>query len=501
MTDKTDTSDKSDTPDVTTAARNPRTIESAERMSEHEALMWNIEKDPWMNPSGAALVLLDSPIDPDAFRKVMRNAVAQIPRFRQRVVPGFGRISTPAWVPDHEFDMDHHLRQVTLPGDGSERELFDLATRLYQEPLDRTRPLWRFVMIDGLASGGGALWMLTHHAVADGIGQIRLAELYQSRDRKTPPPPEVDLEQILADAVAEHRKKEEGGDLATDLRTTLTRSTSHLVRRQLGLSRRVAGELAMWPADPSRANERLGDVSAVARSTVGQLVNTDGEAATGSPLWRERSRHRHLEHVRVPLDELKTAAKHHGASINDAFLAAMTEAVVRYHAERDTPLEMVNTSFVLSTRKGSAAGGNSFTPVPVHVSGHEMPMVDRLADVADRIAHAKDDATKGGGVSMLSGVINLLPTSVVTRAARGQAAKLDIATSNLRSAPFPVYVVGSKVLGTVAMGPVAGTPCNATAMSAENNFDIGLFMDPTAITDPADFRRCVEESFAELLTL
>ncbi|MEZ5375000.1 MAG: wax ester/triacylglycerol synthase family O-acyltransferase [Acidimicrobiales bacterium] len=477
----------------------PRTIESSDRMTEHEALMWNVEKDPWLNPSGAALVLLDKPLDMAAFRQVMRNAVAHIPRFRQRVVPGFGRISTPAWAPDAEFDLDHHLRHITLPDGGSERELFDLATRLYQEPLDRTRPLWRFVAIDGLESGGGALWMLTHHAVADGIGQIRLSELYQSLSPDDPLPPEVDLEQIIADDVAAYEEKEAGGDLATDLRTTVTRSTTHLVRRQLGLTRRFAAEVAMWPADPTRANERLDELAATARSSVGQLVNTGGEATSGSPLWKERSRHRHLEHVRVPLDQLKAAAKRHDATINDAFLTGMVEAVVRYHGTHDTPLESINTSFVLSTRKGSSAGGNSFVPVPVRVSGHEMSITDRLDDVKQHIARAKDDATKGGGVTILSGVVNLLPTSVITRAARAQASKLDLATSNLRSAPFPVYVVGSRVMGTVTMGPLAGTPCNATAMSSENNFDIGLFIDPTAIEDPAEFRRHVAESFADLL--
>ncbi len=477
----------------------PRVIESSDRMSEHEALMWNVEKDPWLNPSGAALVLLDKPIDMKAFRRVMRNAVANIPRFRQRVVPGFGRISTPAWAPDPEFDLDFHLRHMTLADGGSERDLLDAAARLYLEPLDRTRPLWRFVAIDGLESGGGALWMLTHHAVADGIGQIRLSELYQARSADEPLPPEIDLEQLIADEVAAYEQKESGGDLATDLRTTVTRSTSHLVRRQLGLSRRLAGELAMWPADPTRAADRLDDLAATARSSVGQLVNTGGEATSGSPLWKQRSRHRHLEHVRVPLDQLKAAAKRHDATINDAFLAAMTEAVVRYHREHDVTLESINTSFVLSTRKGSSAGGNSFVPVPVRVSGAELSMADRLGDVQAKIAHAKDDATKGGGMTVLSGVVNLLPTSVITRAARAQASKLDIATSNLRSAPFAVYVVGSRVMGTIAMGPLAGTPCNATAMSSENNFDIGLFIDPTAITDPGAFRRHVAESFDDLL--
>ena len=32
-----------------------RTFAFEDRMTEHEALMWNIEKDPWLNPSGASL--------------------------------------------------------------------------------------------------------------------------------------------------------------------------------------------------------------------------------------------------------------------------------------------------------------------------------------------------------------------------------------------------------------------------------------------------------------
>ena len=487
----------------TTPQRRPREIESSERMSEHEALMWNVEKDPWMNPSGAALVLLDQPVDQERFERTMRYAISQIPKFRERVVPGFGRLSTPAWAPDAEFEFEHHVRHMTLPAPGTHEQLLELATQLYQEPLDRTRPLWRFVSIDGLADGSGALWMLTHHAISDGIGQLRMAELYQDLTADAPMAPEVDLDALIAEEVAAHREKERGGDLATDLRTTLTRTTSHLVRRQLGLSRRLAGELALWPADPARVGDRVEDVAAMAKGTLGQLSGpSEGEgSSSGSPLWAERSRHRHLEHVRVPLDRLKRSAKHHGATINDAYLAVMVDAVIRYHVRRDVALEGVNTSFVLSTRKNTKAGGNAFTPVALSVSGAEMSMPDRIADIHDAVAEAREDAAKSGGMTALSGVANLLPTSVVTRVARSRSASIDIATSNLRSAPFPVYVSGARVMATIPMGPLAGTPCNATAMSAENNFDVGLFMDPTAIGDPADFRTCVEEAFDDLLAL
>jgi hypothetical protein len=37
-------------------------------MSDAEALMWNVEKDPWLNPSGGMVSICDRPIDFDQFR-------------------------------------------------------------------------------------------------------------------------------------------------------------------------------------------------------------------------------------------------------------------------------------------------------------------------------------------------------------------------------------------------------------------------------------------------
>ena len=108
-----------------------REFVDSERMTEYEALMWNIEKDPWLNASGAALTVLDQPLDMDRFRRQMRYAVSKMPKLYQRVVPGLARLSTPAWAPDPEFDLVYHVRQVELPDPVDERALLDLATALY----------------------------------------------------------------------------------------------------------------------------------------------------------------------------------------------------------------------------------------------------------------------------------------------------------------------------------------------------------------------------------
>ena len=475
-----------------------RDAQLAERMSEHEALMWNIEKDPWLNPNGASIMVLDREMDMDHFRRQMRYGVANTPRLYQRVVPGFARVSTPAWVPDPEFDLDAHIREIVLPAPGSMRQLLDLAARLYGEPLDRTRPLWRFVVVNGLEGGGSAIWAVIHHSVSDGIGQLRMAELYQQASRELTPAPEIDLDAVIADAIAAGDAKESGGNMATNTLGPIRQSASHVLRRQFGIGRRVAGELAMWPADPGRIGDRVDRVVSTVRSAASTLGPGGEESAPGSPLWSERSRHRRLEWVRLELPDLKRAREVFGGTVNDVFLAGLAEAAHRYHVAHDTPIESVNSSFVLSTRSDGKAGGNAFTPVPITLPAGTMSIRERIRRTCELVEEAKDGAQRSGGMTAMSGIANLLPISLVTQTARSAARRIDFSTSNLRGAPFTLFCSGAQVTATIAMGPVAGTGANLTAMSYDGAFHIGVFLDPAAITDPEAFRVAIEESFADM---
>jgi len=468
-------------------------------MSEHEALMWSIEKDPWLNPSGASIAILDQPMDMERFRQTMRAGIAKTPRLYQRVVPGFARLSTPAWVPDAEFDLDAHVRETALPAPGTDRQLLDLAAQLYSEPLDRTRPLWRFVVINGLEGGRSAIWTIIHHSVSDGIGQLRMAELYQQMTRDDPAPDDVDLDEVIAEAIANAKVKESGGDLSDSAVSTIQDSATHLLRRQVGIGRRIAGELVMWPADPSRVTHVAGTVVDTVRGAARQLAPSDTEAAQGSPLWSKRSRHRRLDWVRASVADLKAIGSASGATLNDVFMAGLAEAAFRYHADHDVSIETVNSSFVLSTRTDKKSGGNAFTPVPVRLPAGKMTPRQRIAAVMSATETAKDEAQKTGGLTGMSGVANLLPTSVVTQTARSAAGRIDFATSNLRGAGFELFCSGAKVLASIPIGPVAGTGANITALSLDGNLDIGIFSDPAAIGDPDAFRSHVEASFADML--
>src|SRR5687767_10519023 len=122
-------------------------------MSDAEALMWNLEKDPYLSSSFASLTILDQPPDFARFRRRIELAVEAVPCLRQRVAPVLGRLAPPAWTDDPDFDLDYHVRRLGLPAPGTIRQLYELASLLAGDPFERSRPLWEFVVIEGLDDG------------------------------------------------------------------------------------------------------------------------------------------------------------------------------------------------------------------------------------------------------------------------------------------------------------------------------------------------------------
>jgi WS/DGAT/MGAT family acyltransferase len=468
------------------------------RMSDFEALMWRVEKDPWLNPSGGVVVVCDRPPDVDDYRRRIAHAVVEIPRLRERVVPGAGPLSPPHWAPDPEFDLDYHVRHVALPAPGTLRQLYDLAARLMQDPFDRTRPLWFFVIVDGLEDGRGAMFAKLHHTIADGHAALRLAELYLTLERDAPPPPDVDLDRVVRESVADARGASGSGGGFPGAGASAIGTARELWQRQLGRARRAAGEVVLWGADPRRPL----DLVTRTLTTIGQVrsqVDATGSVAAGSPLWRRRSRHRHFDVIRVPFDALRTSAKALGGTVNDAFVTGAVLGAIRYHQRRETPLEALNISFVVSTRGTGGDGTNAFAPTRVQVPAGPMPVEELFAAIRTIMAAGREGARTGGAMGSVAGLANLLPTSLITGVARSQTANMDFATSNMRGAPVPTYVSGARILWTGTLGPVAGTAFNLTAMSYDGSFDMGLHVDPAAVADCDDLCRCIEAGFEDVL--
>ena len=96
---------------------------------------------------------------------------------KKKIVPVPWDIDHPIWVDDDELDIDYHIRHLGLPEPGTMEQLEELVGRLHSNFLDRSRPLWEFYVIDGLADGRHAIYTKIHHAAVDGGAGMALTNM------------------------------------------------------------------------------------------------------------------------------------------------------------------------------------------------------------------------------------------------------------------------------------------------------------------------------------
>src|SRR4051794_13770889 len=222
-----------------------RPLRFERRMSDAEALMWTIEKDPGLRSSFLQLTLLDKPPDFERFRRRMERAVKVLPRLGQRVVPPPFRFAPPEWADDPSFDLDFHVRRLALPPPGTERQLLDLAALLYEDAFDRARPLWNLTIVEGLEGGRAALLAKMHHTITDGVGGVRLSMQFIDVARDAPDPEPVEE---AAEAVTQR-----------GIPAVVSDAAGHIARRQLGIVRRAVSETAATVTSPTRVPRLAGE--------------------------------------------------------------------------------------------------------------------------------------------------------------------------------------------------------------------------------------------------
>jgi diacylglycerol O-acyltransferase / wax synthase len=477
------------------AAPPDRPIRADDRLSDAETLMWSAERDPHLRSSFLSLTLLDRPPEWARFRRRMAAAGDRIERLHQRVVGPPGGVGRPRWAEDPDFDLDYHVRRVVLPQPGTDRQLLDLASHCYQDPFDVARPPWRFVVVEGLEGGRAALLAKMHHTISDGVGAIRLSAMFVDLEPDPAAPPAArDGEDVapspgapIAGNTGLAARVAGGVGDAADVAAELARVPWDLVRRTVsGLIESLSHPLSV----PGHAIDSLQS----ARSVLGQIATP-----AGSPLWSgRRSMGRAFEIFSFDADRARTAAHAMGATLNDLYVAGIVGGAGDYHRAQGTPVEELRASIPISTRTDRSAGGNSFLPARVSLpAGIEDP-VKRLAAVHERLVVLKSTRS-AGWADALAGVLAWLPPDLIVRLARSQVDTVDFAASNVRGAPFDLYIAGAHILANHPFGPTGGTAFNATVLSYRSTMDVGLNVDTNAVADPGLLRACLVDSIDSLI--
>ncbi|MET0910142.1 MAG: wax ester/triacylglycerol synthase domain-containing protein, partial [Ilumatobacteraceae bacterium] len=386
------------------------------------------------------------------------------------------------WVTDPDFDLDYHVRRVAVARPGSFRDVLNLVESSLMAPLDTSRPLWEFTLVEGVEGRRAALISKLSHAVTDGVGGMELQSVLFDTERTAPPRPSVP-EPIPVDLTPQD-------------------VTRHAVRRLPGtLVGFTAGTTAAVVGLGSRVLSRPRSAVRGTSEYVSSLGRVFAQSAPPSPLLAGRSSSRRVLWTEVPLDDLKRAAKAMDATVNDAYLAAMAGALARYHDRLGVPVAAVSAAVPINRRAtGTEAAGNQWSPVSLSLPTTDVDARTRMRVIGEAIRAARSE-TAIDVLGVIAPVFSRLPSNVVNAVFGGAAPSADVQASNVPGWPIDTFICGAKVERFVGFGPLPGAAIMAVLLSSAGNCTIGINYDPAAIERPDVFQACLEESLAEVVAV
>ncbi|HEY4343534.1 MAG TPA: wax ester/triacylglycerol synthase family O-acyltransferase, partial [Parvibaculum sp.] len=426
-----------------------------------------------------------------AFKEILKNYESRLHlarSFRQRIIRVPLSLDHPYWLEDPDFDLEYHVRHIALPKPGDWRQLCIQVARLHARPMDTTRPLWEFTVIEGLDNveglpkGSFAIVSKVHHAAIDGVsGAEMTAAVHDVEPDAVPAPPETPwLPERVPTSVE-----------------LLSRTSVNNVRQPFKLARVVMESV------PALARLGIG-LSAGKLKRVGAVPRTRFNGKV-SPHRVFDGRSFKLSDIRA----IKNAVE--GATVNDAVIAIIGGALNKYlSSKNELPKDSLIAMAPISVRSKDQqkSAGNQVSAMSVAVRSDIADPLERLVAVFESTTNSKE-MTNAIGASTLTDYSQFIPSTVAGLAARlytnlGLANRItpffNTVITNIPGPQIPLYMTGARLVTQFGLGPILdGMGIIHPVFSYCGEITISFTSCREMIPDPAFYAECIQESFEEML--
>jgi WS/DGAT/MGAT family acyltransferase len=446
-----------------------------DRLSPLDEAFLRIESDAAPMHVGWTLLIEGEPPAIGDLRAQVASRLDLLPRFRRRALTS--PLHDPVWVDDSQFDLAHHVTRVGLLDPGDDVALQALAGELFSRPLDRRRPLWRLILVDGLRGGGFAIVGSAHHALVDGVAAVEVAGLL------------LDGEPHVAPLHPSNWSPEPVPSLANRALATIAE------RARLG---KAAGSVALRAvANPGAPGDAL-----AALRDIGSALRPIATSAPATALNRRVGAARAVAFAELSLPAAKAVGRRRGATINDVVLATAALALGRYLRRAGECHPWLRTLVPVSTRPhGTGAElGNRISFVIV-----ELPVGERSPCAAlDEVTRQMREHKRSGSAGALDGVLRAahfapLPVRDLLGWIATRPQTFNAVVSNIPGPREPLYLLGRPVRAAYPAVPLArGHGLSVGILSYRDVLHVGLYADPGLVPDLEEVARDFTCSFDAL---
>ncbi len=401
----------------------------------------------------------------EAITAVLGERLASLPRYSQRLSSErTGGIAWPYWREDQRFDIRNHVRHATIPAPGGERELCEWAGEFFSHRLDRTRPLWEMVLLDGLEGDRWGIASKTHHALVDGVGSVGVVQLLLDGEPDDHAGSAAALE--VPDAPWEVRHPDHPGALS----------------EAVSAVGRAAGSALHAALHPREAFER-------SRSLVELLATNELSAAPRTTINIPIGATRRYRVITTSLADVKEIGHRLDGSVNDVLLAACTAGLRELMLSRGErpPIAGVRAMVPMNIRSGAEqmALGNRVSSLFVDLPVATEQGLERLRTIVQRTRQLKGSHAAVGAEAMLD-LAALAPPVLHSLIARSLYATrlFNVTITNVPGPRQPLYSLGGKLHAVYPLVPLAADHALGIAIfSYLDGISIGISADHDSCPD------------------
>jgi diacylglycerol O-acyltransferase len=382
-----------------------------------------------------------------------------LPAFRRKLASATLRLHHPVWVDVPHVDVAEHVSRVHCPAPGTREQLAHEVASFAGRQLDRSRPLWECLVVEGLGPDGRS---------------------------------EAELRGARAEARA--AQQPEPGVLDVALHTV-----TGLALRPLRVARLL----------PTTVRAVAGLVSHRRSAADGALPLNAPRAPFNGAITPGRV----VAYVDISLADVKAIKRAVGGTFNDAVLGICGGAFRSYLDKRgELPVASLIAVVPVSVRGGAEDdAANRVSAMFTSLATDVADPLERLKAVQQANEVAKgDQEAMGDELVMRFG--ELAPPNTTAAIARFYSALRladrhpvvhNVVVSNVAGPPVPIYLAGVLVEGLYPLGPVLEGPgLNITIVSYHDHVGVGLIACSDRMPDLADlaaeFPRAVQQTLAAI---
>jgi WS/DGAT/MGAT family acyltransferase len=406
------------------------------------------------------------------------SKVGELEPMRRRVVEVPFHLDHPYWINDPGFDLDFHVRHLSIAPPGRVDQLAEQVARIIGRPMDRTRPLWEVYVMEGLDTGRWALLTKYHHATIDGASGVLMMNLLNDLTPDAAPPgesPPWEPEPVPSDI-----------ELLQLTVANLLRNPAKAVRVQLRAVRDLAASAGI-----TSVSTAAGQAGAAIKALTGPgadrpRISLPTVAAPPTPWNKSITAHRRFALRTASLGNVKVLKDATGGTVNDVVMAVCAGALRAYLELHDAlPERPLRAMVPVSIRTGDEAEPwtNRVSALFVDLPTNEPDPLVRVERCREAMDAAKQQFALVSAETLVD-VTQFSPPVVATSAIRLAArlrladrvnAPVNVVISNVPGPRRPLYLDGAQLHDYVPVSTIAeGMGLNITVHSYLDELVFGL---------------------------